>query len=464
MCFFCAFCARLPEPVRLSQTGGRAGFKKNHANLRHYTFTGSARLGVRYVRGLCFYVFHPRDKGKSKAKSQKPKVKSQKPTVKKMITPKEIKTKAERKYRAYLAELVEEIPFTRIIIRGNKSYTKSSLPEFEKEMTSIISASKERKKFGYTLEFQRVKTKHLGTQDLPIAIYFESATDFLKYLGKEKEVDQFKINAEKIISTFPELKEWIIKNALKVIQYQNEWEDLLKVCRYFRQHPQPNLYIRELPITVHTKFIEKNKGILKSLLDIILPDFVNEDEKLFEKRFHLKYSEPLVRFKILDQSISAQFFSGLDDLAIPLSQFEALQLPIESVLVVENKTTLYTTLTLPAMHKSIAIFGSGYSVYNLKNVNWLSNLELLYWGDIDVQGFEILSQFRSYFPHAKSVGMDRVTFDACFEHDLGTPSTVTVPLNLTDEEEALYELLKLNNWRLEQEKIPLGIVLEWFPK
>jgi len=379
-----------------------------------------------------------------------------------MITPKEIKAKAERKYRSFLGALVEGIPFSRIVIRGNKSYTKSSLVEFEKEMTSIISESKERKTFGYTLEFQQVKTKHLGTQDLPIAIYFESEKDFLKYLAKEKEVELFKINVGKITLAFPELKEWIIKNVLKVVQYEHQWEDLLKVCQYFKQHPQPNLYVRELPITVHTKFIEKNKSLLRKLLEIILSGLINEEAKLFEKRFHLKYSEPLVRFKILDESISQQFLSGLDDMAIPISQFEALKLPVERVLIVENKTTLYTTLTLPAMQKSIAIFGSGYHVYHLKDVSWFSNLELLYWGDIDVQGFEILSQFRSYFPQTKSVGMDKATFDACFEDDLGTPTNISVPLNLTDEETVLYELLKVNNWRLEQEKIPLGLVLGWF--
>lgn len=70
-------------------------------------------------------------------------------------------------------------------------------------------------------------------------------------------------------------------------------------------------------------------------------------------------------------------------------------------MVVESKTTLYTTLTLPKMDGTIAIFGSGFSVHTLKNAQWLSDLELLYWGDIDVQGFEILSQFRSYFSNTK---------------------------------------------------------------
>lgn len=375
-----------------------------------------------------------------------------------MITAQEIRNKTNKKYISFLQSLVEQRPFEKLVIRGDKSYTKSSLPEFEKEIQQIVSQSKEKKGFGYTLEFQLVKTKFLASQNLPISIYFDTIKDFLKFLDKEKEVELFKSDVEKITNIFPELKEWVIKNPLRVITNQTEWNNILKVCEYFKQNPKPNLYIRELPIKIHTKFIERNKGVIRELLDILLTEHINSDSKEFEIRFHLKFSEPLIRFKILDKEISQKYFSGIDDIAIPVSQFETLNLPIKRVLVVENKTTLYTTLTMPKMDETIAIFGSGFSVHNLKNAQWLSNVELLYWGDIDVQGFEILSQFRSYFSHAQSMLMDRITFEKFFENDSGSPTNVSTKLNLTDEEQQLYELLKINNWRLEQEKIPLDWV------
>jgi len=379
-----------------------------------------------------------------------------------MISPDEIKDKANRKYIPYLQSLVEGSPFSRIVIKGNKNVSKSSLKEFEKEILLLNSQSKEKRGYGYTVEFQKVKTKNLGVQDLPILIYFDTKQDFLKYLGKEKEVEQFQQSSERIINEFTELKDWIIKNPIKVIQNQTKWESILKVCQYFKQNPKPNLYIRELPINVHTKFVENNKGILPELLNTILnPEDINNKfttTKEFEKRFNLKYSEPQIRFKVLDKTVSQQFFSGLDDIAVPVSQFELLDMPIKKVLIVENKTTLYTALTLPKMQETIAVFGSGFSVLNLKNVCWFKNKELRYWGDIDVQGFEILSQFRSYFPHTKSMLMDKITFEKFFEGDKGTPTSVSIRLNLTEEELQLYDILKTNNWRLEQEKIPLNYV------
>lgn len=376
-----------------------------------------------------------------------------------MISPDEIKIKAQRRYFPYLKSLMEGAVFEKILIPGDKNYSKST-QEFQKELMALVNHSKEKKGYGFSIDYQTVKTKSIGTQDLPASIYFDSERDFLKYLSKEKEVEQFRSDWQSIISQFPELDRWSIKNSQKIIQHHNKWEDILKVCHYFKKNPQPNLYIRELPIKVHTKFIEENKSIIKEILDVIITLYIDEKENEFEKHFHLKYKEPLVRFRILDAKISQTFFSGLDDISIPVNQFEKLELPLKRVIIVENKTTLYTTLTLPGMNNSIAIFGSGYGVCKLKNADWINQMEVLYWGDIDAQGFEILSQVRGYFPHTRSILMDKVTFEQYFENDLGTPSNISADLHLNEQEKELYMLLKTNNWRLEQEKLPIEYVNE----
>jgi hypothetical protein len=379
-----------------------------------------------------------------------------------MISPNEIKTKAERKYVSFLQSIVQKIPFSRIIIPGDKTYNKTTISDFQKEILALVNQSKEKKGFGYTLDYQTIKTKTIGTQQLPTSIYFDTEKDFLKFLGKDKEVENF-INDWQIIHTnFPELKDWIIKNPIKIIQHQSKWQSLLKVCNYFENCPKPNLYIRELPANVHTKFIESNQSIITELLDIIIENHINLNEKEFEKRFNLKFREPLVRFKILDKHISETYFSGLDDISIPISQFERLKLPLKQVLIVENKTTLYTTLTLPKMDKTIAIFGQGNAVTNIQNAKWLNDINILYWGDIDVHGFEILSRIRKYFKHTKSVLMDRITFEKFSENESGKPTTDSTTLNLNDNESYLYNLLKTNNWRLEQEKIPFDYVNQLF--
>jgi hypothetical protein len=379
-----------------------------------------------------------------------------------MISPNEIKTKAERKYVSFLQSIVQKIPFSRIVIPGDKTYNKTTISDFQKEILALVNQSKEKKGFGYTLDYQTIKTKTIGTQQLPTSIYFDTEKDFLKFLGKDKEVEIFINDWQIIHAHFPELKDWITKNPSKIIQHQGKWESILKVCNYFKNCPKPNLYIRELPANVHTKFIESNQSIIAELLDIIIQDHIKLNEKEFEKRFNLKFREPLVRFKVLDKKISQTYFSNLDDITIPVSQFENLNLPLKKVLIVENKTTLYTTLTLPKMDGTIAIFGQGNAVTNIQNAKWLNDINVLYWGDIDVHGFEMLSRIRKHFNHTQSILMDKTTFDKYFENDSGKPTTDTTVLNLTDNEKELYNLLKTNNWRLEQEKIPFDNVNQYF--
>jgi len=374
-----------------------------------------------------------------------------------MISPDEIKIKAEKKYPLYLRSILQNTSFFPLVITANKIPAKS-LADVQREILALVNQSKEKKGYGFTITYKTIKTKTIGTQSLPETIYFESGKDFLKYLGKEKEVECFVSDHKNILQIFPELHLWLINNPLRVIQYSGQWENIIKVCIYFKNNPRPNLYIRELPINVHTKFIESYQSIIAELLDIIIDPFVNHQEKDFEKRYNLKYRESLVRFRILDKKISQAFFSGIDDIAIPVSQFSKLELPVIKAIIVENKTNLYTTLTLPNMEGAIAIYGSGYGVSNLRNVDWLRNIEILYWGDIDAQGFEILSQVRGYLKQTKSILMDNHTFEKFFENDIGTPTKISIDLNLTDAEKLLYKKLKENNWRLEQEKIPVEYV------
>ncbi len=356
-----------------------------------------------------------------------------------------------------MQSIVEGKPFNPIVIVGDKKPNEDT-GRFEAELTELISYSKERKGYGYIIEFQTVKTKRHGLQDIPTSISFQTEFDYLKYINEENNTAKFKEDIAYILSLFPELKGWISKYPIKVIE--NDWESLLKVCEYFKETPHPHLYIRELPIKVHTKFIESNKGIIRELLDIIIAEHINVDEKHFERRFDLKYDEPLVRFRILDKNISLQQFGGIDDLSISISEFQHLSVPIQTVYLVENKINM---LTFPNKRDSIVIWGHGFGVDIMKDVEWLQTKKIYYWGDIDAQGFQILSEIRTHFRQVESFLMDKDTFGKYYEGDKGTKTNVEIELCLTQEELELFRRLKENNSRLEQEKIPFEYVVTKIP-
>lgn len=373
-----------------------------------------------------------------------------------MITSAEIKKKALRKYTDYLRNVAAGITFQQIEIQCDKK-ASDTIAEYQKEYNDIRSLSKEVKGYGYSIEWKTVKNKMLGTQDFPSKIKFDTAEDFERFLQKTKEVADFRKNVALINGKFPELQYWIERYPQKIIDNLEDWNDILKILDYFSKNPQPQLYIRELPIEVHTKFIEQHKIVIGELLNVVIEDYVNTNEKDFEKRYNLRYDEPLVRIKLLDRTLATKFFNGMDDITIPVSQFLKLHIPITKAFVVENKVNF---LTFPPVANSIVIWGRGYGVAPIKDSELLKNIDLIYWGDLDAQGFEILSQFRSYFAHVKSMLMDKATFDYYFEKERGTPSKISVKLNLTTEEEELYQYIKVNNYRLEQEKIPQRYVIE----
>lgn len=373
-----------------------------------------------------------------------------------MITSEEIKKKALRKYTDYLRNVAVGTTFQPIEIPCDKK-ASDTIAEYQKEYNDIRSLSKEVKGYGYSIEWKTIKNRILGTQDFPSKIKFETAEDFERFLQKVKEVDVFRKNVALIKGRFPKLQCWIEKYPLKVIDNSEYWSDILKVLDYFSKNPQPQLYIRELPIEVHTKFIEQHKALIGELLDIVIKEYINTNEKEFEKRYNLRYDEPTVRMRLLDRTLAKKLFYGLDDITIPISLFLKLQIPISKVYIVENKVNF---LTFPLIPNSIVIWGKGYGVASIKESELLKSTELIYWGDLDAQGFEILSQFRSYFGQVKSLLMDKATFDNYFEKECGTPGKINVKLNLTTEEEELYQYIKVNNYRLEQEKIPQRYVIE----
>ena len=367
-----------------------------------------------------------------------------------MITPTEIRKKAENKYLTFLRSVTERQAFEPIVIFGNKKPNDDTV-QFEKELTELIAHSKEKKGYGYSIEYQKVKTRKHGEQDIPVSISFLTEQDFLKYIGKEQDSAGFRKDVERILSAFPELVEWVCRFPNKVLDNHRVWDDVLKVCIYFKGNPKPQLYIRELPIQVDTKFIERNKGIIKELLDIIIAKSVNPDETRFETRFNLRHDEPVVRFRVLDKTLSQALFSGIDDMSIPISKFRETEIPVETVYIVENKMNM---LTFPPIHKSIVVWGHGFGVDLLKDVMWLRSKKILYWGDLDVHGFQILSELRSHFSQVESFLMDRETFNRFYEDGIGAETNVEKVLLLTPEEKEMFDFLRGGNYRLEQEKIP----------
>jgi hypothetical protein len=371
-----------------------------------------------------------------------------------MISKDEIKVAALKWWKQVLQSSLENGSlFPKEIERFGRVKANQTLKDFEAIRNGLIDLrenSKEKKGYGYAVVWESINSQRIGKNEFPKKIQFDELIDYLKFVGKEKEFEIFQKCSAKIINEIPHLRDWVYQNPIQVIENHKNWDSLLNVCKYFMCTPKPQLYIRQLPIQVHTKFIEENSSLISSLLEFLIPERIETNEIKFEKRLGLKIDEPLIRIRFLDSQLC--IFPQITDISIPLSEFELLEIGCNKILITENKMNF---LTLPNLTSTIALWsGGGFNVKYLSQIEWIKAIEVYYWGDLDTHGFQILNQVKSYFPQTKSVMMDKLTFDENTDYVVSGSVTGNYRLDYLNQEELeLYEYLKHNNFRLEQERI-----------
>ena len=377
-----------------------------------------------------------------------------------MVTPEEILRKAELLYPDVLRAAVrgEGSVFPRAIPCCKVPEAGTGLAPAIAAVRRLREASKERIGYGFTVEWREVNSRRLGRNRFPERIVFETEVDFLRYVRKERELAAVREAAETIRGRFPELGSWLSANARSLPDLVPHVNGLLEVVEYLRQHPRPNLFARELPLSVDSKFVERHAAVLTRWLDLVLPPHaIRSDEEHFERRYGLRYAEPHLFLRFLDDDTRVAFGFPCETVTVPLHTAQGWPSRDVGVLVVENKVNL---LTLPRVPRSIAVGGMGNAVTLLRYCAWLERASITYWGDIDVQGYEILSRLRGTFPQTTSVMMDPSCLDA-FSHlrGRGTGAAPPIPPCLTDVEREAFETCVLENVRLEQERIPQCYVL-----
>lgn len=386
----------------------------------------------------------------------------------------DIKNSALKKWKEFLRNETRETlsinqtqRFFPWYYRGCKENIKDSYASQYKNISDLLSNSKDSIGYGYSIAFENVNTRLYGEQQRIKSVFVDNPIDFVKLIDKENEYNNF-LDALLVLKdyylnhNYPliSLNNWISSNLDFVTEKKEEnfYPSLLLALTWLNENRFSNLYIREIPIEVHTKFIEENKKTLLSLfVNINALDEKYYKDKDFEEIMGLKKKPLLIRFRMLSNLWKR------DEMALCLSNFINLkdELDIQNInriFIIENEIVY---LTFPLDKNSLVVFGSGFQVKTLEKASWLKEKKVFYFGDLDEHGFEMLALSRSIFPGIESFLMDEETYKKFSNYAVDGKEASSIYDNyLTKEELKLLRKLRQNKAksRLEQERIPLSYI------
>ncbi|MFN0298801.1 MAG: Wadjet anti-phage system protein JetD domain-containing protein [Burkholderiales bacterium] len=389
-----------------------------------------------------------------------------------MIEPEEIRARARKLWETgrVLRSIVTGEPLFPFVIPFRKPSASAWLSQFAalREWTARLEAAgKAERGTGYSLTVLPSAHAKLGTIRKPERVEYLALQDLVEDIGERITLDRFRrIDAWLRVSE-PRLMSWLAAHPLVALEREASLDQMLAVTRFLERTSRPMRFARELGIAgVDSKFIETHRGVLRDWLDQLLPvthidaKVIGFAESGFERRYGLRYDEPLIRIRWLD---AARAWDGaIVDAAIPLSDLARYGPACDHVVITENKVSF---LTLPALASGLAIFGAGYAIERLEAVHWLRERAIRYWGDIDTHGFAILSRLRTFLPNVRSLLMDRDTLlahQSLWTEEPIEARTVIDLAGLDAAESALYNDLRRDRLgvriRLEQERIAFGAV------
>jgi hypothetical protein len=336
------------------------------------------------------------------------------------------------------------------------------------------------------VEFKTRKWARAGAQTVPVCLHIKSVFELAEFTGNTGGWEQLNVRAklladifaaapvcrragaacwaalggeyqcvggvegDKAASTQQDECDSTLLDLLKVFRaavpkieelLPEDFERMLGVLKYVFANGQAPVYARELPVYgIDSKWIETHKAPVLKLAEAGLggpvPIVLKNDAQFY--------------VKVLDPALVV---GGLESFSASARQLAQIECPPKRVVICEN---LVSVLTFPPASDTFAIHGRGYAVGELASVGWLSHAQVWYWGDLDTNGFAILSMVRGFLPGVRSLLMDCATLEAhgglCVAEDA---PKLGVLGNLTGKEQLALEALRRERpvLRLEQERI-----------
>lgn len=312
------------------------------------------------------------------------------------------------------------------------------------------------------LEFRRVGGRLVGENELPAKLWVDSYEQLWTALGTAREAARFAELVREAREETPRLVGWMVRHPLRVLELEAEWPAFVATVQWIDAHVDGSQYIRQVDVPgVDTKFIERHRNVLAALLDAQLDESRvdwSRPRTDLAGRYGFRRRPGYARLRALGDG--QRLPGGFSELTVRLDELAAAPPECSAVYIIENDITY---LAFPSVNDAVALFGGGFAVSVLEQLDWLADRELVYWGDIDTHGFAMLDRLRHSFPHARSMLMDRATLLAHESQWVEEASPYVGSLDrLASAEAELYrdlvEDVLAPSVRLEQERVSYSAI------
>lgn len=328
-----------------------------------------------------------------------------------MIGPDDVTAWASANYGELLRSIIDEttiFPMRRD--RLGRVAAKDDPTAFAQTVAPLWEGSKQVRGVGYSVILEPRQRRTRALQNEPVAVVIESEDDYFAITGKAYEVSAFREDIALIRQRLPTVLAQLRKSPTVIVANAGSWPGILEVAQYLRDHPRPGCYVRALPVSVPTKFIETHREAIEAALMALPESGYDPTQRSFALRCGFREESSAVRGRFLCPDARQACGFPVSDIVLRVEDWARLRMPTSlRVVVCENRTNF---LALPSLPWVLALWGEGGAAAGLlPRLPWLQDAHVVYWGDLDPAGLSILAGLRRSLPGVQSILMDDATLN-----------------------------------------------------
>lgn len=272
--------------------------------------------------------------------------------------------------------------------------------------------------------FSNFKKKTITIDELKKAFNIYEHKELVKFI--DDLINQDKLQPIKSSEKTPNYPQ--IHKKYKIIQKNNENSELIKELNTLYFSLSPSFYKKNLNL------YEKHRDYIKILNSYLINNssYLNNKISVNERSYEIFRDEKFLMSdlgKEICSHLNLDIYKSLNVYPTPepFCYYSISSKTPQKILIIENKDTFISVMKLFVLGQtsilgediSTIIYGEGYKIkssfdyiYEDLTINYLSNVnnEILYWGDIDREGFVIYEVFKN-----KYANLNIKLFDKAYE-------------------------------------------------